>query len=189
MTFTSTRPTNPHQLAFLEAYSVGLGEDGQYGQVFCNTDCERGSAYCGWDAGGFSPSFSIPEERRFKLFSEEVQTDDPRHPDYDPALADQAAGVPHSSEFWYTHEDAEGHVSEGAGRFMQVVVRFDLDAFLFLEGIGDPGELEDYSDAELLRRLLPREMANLGTPDNHGTPPVQSGWVEVTFTSSTTGSP
>lgn len=171
MTFTSTRPAEAHQLAYFEHLSTGRQPDGTWGEVFCNTDCVDGDAYCGFDAGGFAMSFNMGADRAFMLYSEEIDHTDPRHPAYGTDTSSDSDAL--ARRDIYHFEDAGGAVVEGFAEDLQVVLRLSLDELLVLPGLRDTGEVEDYTDAELFEMLVPKGFAT----EDFGL----TGWVEVGF--------
>jgi hypothetical protein len=171
MTFTSTRPANPYRSSYMMRYAVGQDAQGNFQDVFCNMNCNPGEPYCGFSAGGYDVSFSIPGDRWFRLHSEQLLPEDPRFP----ATADPMLGP----VTWYTFEDAQGGVQEGASDALQVVVRFDTTGLVVLEGIADPEEVEDYSPEALFTHLNLRDMASRGGPHDFGHAAVHTGWVEL----------
>ena len=203
-TLSAMRPTDPLQARFMSTLRTGQDENGQYQELFCNTQCERNAPYCGYDVGGYDVSFSIPTDRHFWLYSDEWVTDvDPRHPAYDPSrqqpgsgdsgpTSDGGAGPggPTGAEEdpnaqppvpLYHYRAADGRMQSGVGPRMDVVVTFDTTDFLFVEGIEDPEELADKSVPQILSRLHLRDMFARDRFDNFGHQPVSAGWVDVRF--------
>lgn len=174
MTFTSTRPANPQRSGYMMSYGVGQDAQGNFQEVFCNLNCNPGEPYCGFSAGGYEVGFSIPQDRRFRLFSEYVMKEDPRHPRY----AETSTSAPVA---WYHFEDAAGAVEEGVGDDLTVVVRFDVTGLVFLEGMDDPSEVDGYTPEELFEHLNLKDMAARRDPHNFGHDPVHEGWVEVSL--------
>ncbi len=195
----AARPENALQMPFMRAYtSEGSGD--QLGDLWCNTDCDPGAPYCGYQLGDYTLNFAFPENRGFRLYSEFIFDTDPRHPE---SIADLIAEVVENDDLevlpcedeaagldcldssppvtWYHYEPLDGPPQEGLGLKMQVTVRFDLEDFLFVEGVSSEEELADLSDVEFLQSLHIRDMLARGEPHNYGHTPLQRGWVELAF--------
>jgi len=188
MELSATRPERSLRNEYIEKLRVGLDEEGNFQDIFCNVACERGAPYCGWAAGGYGVAFEIPPTETFRLHSEFVFSNDPRHPFYqsdEPGAGEGGAGeVVDEANLepvtLYTHVSADGTETQALAKDLKVVLRLDTSDFLFMEGV-ESGDLDDMADLEIVSRLAIRDQWSRVEPHNFGHQPIHRGKLEVLF--------
>lgn len=182
--FVSTRPSNAFQLAYIRSQTVGQQADGTWGDVFCNTNCERDEAYCGISSAGFPLAFTIESANRFGLSSQIIA--------YKPKLAagqaspSGALDVDYLNGAYrvYSYTSPSGVATRGSQ--LEIDVQLDLSNFLFIPDYDDEDDFAALDDATVVKSIQIRDMWRRQELMNFGHVSDSKAVVEISITDTAT---